>query len=325
MDLDILLFFQSIRSAPLDALMSAVTWLGSELVAVPVICTILWCVDRSLGYRLGMTLFFTQGLNQTLKVLFAVPRPWVRWPGTVSPVGSAVAEATGYSFPSGHTSTAAALYPVLAWKAFPERPSGRRGARARWVATAAAAAALILTGISRMYLGVHTPSDVVVSALLTLAVVVPVNLLYDRIERERFRPGTVLAGGCTAAAVVLAAASWVYATGGPDASEQALDAFKAAGAMAGFCAGWYTERRWIRFEPRASLPVQAIKVVFGIGMLLAVKEGTKPMLQVIVPFVPAADALRYALVAIWATCGLPAAASGAARAMARLRRLPRRG
>ena len=116
MDLDILVYFQSIRSEALTAIMSASTWLGSESVFIPVLCIIMWCIRKELGYRLGLTLFFSLSLNQTLKVLFSVPRPWIRWTGRITPVASAAADATGYSFPSGHTSTAATIYPTLAMR-----------------------------------------------------------------------------------------------------------------------------------------------------------------------------------------------------------------
>lgn len=319
MDLDILLFFQSIRSDPLTAFMSAVTYLGSETVFVPVLCIILWCWRKELGYRLGFTLFFAMGLNQTLKILFSVPRPWVRWP-EVSPVPSAVEDATGYSFPSGHTSTAASVYPTLALRV---DGSGRAGAR--WRRPAALAGALLvmaLVGLSRVYLGVHTASDVVVSALLTLAVVIPANLIYDRVEKGRIPDIAISGGGLALAAVVLANAAFVVARSPAANAEHALDAFKAAGAMTGFAIGWYAERRWIRFDVRASLPIQILKTVVGIGVLLAIQAGTKSPLHAMLPSAQVADTLRYALVALWATCGMPASAQLASRMF---RRVPRPG
>lgn len=317
MDLDILLFFQSIRSDPLTALMSAVTYLGSETVVVPVLCVILWCRRKELGYRLGLTLFFAMGLNQTLKILFSVPRPWVRWP-EVSPVSSAVADATGYSFPSGHTSTAASVYPTLAMRM---GGSGRPGARWRRLAAyGAAMLAVVLVGLSRVYLGVHTASDVIVSAILTLAVVIPANLIYDRVEKGRIRDAAVSAGGLALAAMVTTIAAIVVANGAAVDAEHALDAFKAAGAMAGFAIGWYIERRWIHFDVRASLLIQAVKAVAGIGVLLCIQAGMKPLLYAILPSAQMADTLRYALVALWATSGLPAAAVRVSRLF---RRSPR--
>ena len=87
--------------------------------------------------------------------------------------------------------------------------------------------------------------------------------------------------------------------------------------MAGFAAGWFIERRWIRFEVGAALPVQALKILVGISILLTVQTGMKPLLHALIPWTPLAEALRYALVALWATCGLPALAGVAARAVRR--------
>ena len=317
MDLDILLFFQSIRTEALTAWMSAATWLGSETVFVPVLCIILWCIRKELGYRMGLTLFFSLGLNQTMKVLFSVPRPWMRWPDRITPVASAVADATGYSFPSGHTGTAATIYPTLAMRALPRNAVGPRVHRIRIFGYVGAALALLLVGASRIYLGVHTPSDVLVSALLTLAVVVPANLIYDQVEQGKVPDRTVLFGGLAMAAAVFAVATVVVLQDPPEDTEHALDAFKAAGAMAGFAAGWFIERRWIRFEVGAALPVQALKILVGISILLTVQTGMKPLLHALIPWTPLAEALRYALVALWATCGLPALAGVAARAVRR--------
>ncbi|NLN47094.1 MAG: phosphatase PAP2 family protein [Clostridiaceae bacterium] len=321
MDQEILLFFETLRSAPLDTWMGILTWLGSEQVAVPVVCVILWCVDKTLGYRLGTALFFSQGLNQTLKVVCAVPRPWVRWPGVVQPVASAVPAATGYSFPSGHTSTAAALYPTLAMRGGP----ATSGKRVRVATAALAGLALLVVGITRVYLGVHTPTDVWSSALITLAVVVVANVLFDRIGQGRVSDRAVLAGGLVFSALVIAfatAVSLLRSDTHPEMAEQALDAFKAGGAMAGFTLGWAAEKRWIRAEVKAPPMIQLLKIVCGIGVLLVLKEGIKPVLELLIPYAPVADGLRYALVALWATCGLPAAVRWI---RLRLRRVPRSG
>jgi hypothetical protein len=92
--------------------------------------------------------------------------------------------------------------------------------------------------------------------------------------------------------------------------------------MAGFTLGWAVEKRWIRAEVKAPLVVQIGKVAIGIGVLLLLKEGMKPALERWIPHPPVADSIRYALVAMWATCGLPAVA-GCVRLC--LRRAPKSG
>lgn len=316
MDREILLFFESLRSAPVDAFFSALTRLGAEEIAVLLICVILWCVNKKLGYRLALTLFLAQGVNQVMKIFFAVPRPWDRWPGIVTPVSSAVAGATGFSFPSGHTSTATAVYPTLAHRGLARQADPKRK-RAAWLA---AGLCLVIVGVSRIYLGVHTATDVWVSMLVTGGVAWLANGASDRVEQQRWPYRALFIGGWIAAALVLAAGLGFLLVHAGDAARlaQTLDAFKAGGAMAGFIAGWQIERRWIRADVRASLrrsaspraPAslreQVLKAVGGLGVLFLLKMGLKPALAWLLPCDPVAHALRYAAISLWATCGLPA-------------------
>lgn len=114
-------------------------------------------------------------VNQWLKIICRVPRPWVRDPDFTI-VESARAEAAGYSFPSGHTQTAVGFFGGVA------RFAGRL-----WLRVACLAAA-VLVPVSRMYLGVHTPADVGV-AFATAAVLVFV--LYPLIESTLWFPNRI--------------------------------------------------------------------------------------------------------------------------------------
>ncbi len=97
-------------------------------------------------------------LNQFLKLLCRVPRPWVMDP-EFTIVESARADATGYNFPSGHTQNSVGTFGVLG-----------RCARRTWVRILCGIL-MILVPFSRMYLGVHTPADVLTAAGTALALV----------------------------------------------------------------------------------------------------------------------------------------------------------
>jgi membrane-associated phospholipid phosphatase len=128
----------------LTAPMQFFTFLGTEEFYLIVMPAILWCFDVRLGIRLGLILLASDGLNGVLKLAFGWPRPY--W---VSDQVNALSSETSFGLPSGHAQNALALWGRLA-----------AGIGRRW-ATWAAVALISLISISRAYLGVHFPSDVI--------------------------------------------------------------------------------------------------------------------------------------------------------------------
>ena len=153
-----LYWLESIRCPFLDAVMQAFTCFGEELAFLLLALTIFWCVSKEEGYYLLFVGFFGTVLNQFLKLLCRIPRPWVRDP-SFTIVESARSGAGGYSFPSGHTQNAV----------------GTLGGIARWHKNRALRIVCIvlaaLTAFSRMYLGVHTPLDVSVAAVTAVVLI----------------------------------------------------------------------------------------------------------------------------------------------------------
>ena len=298
MDLGILEYLESIRTGGLDVLFSLITHLGSEWLIVPGLCILLWCVNKEAGYRVGLILFLSLGVNQLLKVVFSVPRPWVRWPDRITPVSAALEGATGYSFPSGHTGMATAFYPVVAAQA----PAHRRG-----FAMAAAVVTVVAVGFSRVYLGVHTPSDVVFSVLTTLAVAIPVYFLYPRLARRKSK-ATLEAVTLIAGVAGLGLAGWVLlqAGGFSGLPEETDDLFKTAGGILGFAIGWGVERRWIRWSVQAPVHMQVVKVLAGLTGMFLLRELGEPVLSALSKDPLIVHSVRYLLVTVWATAGLPA-------------------
>ena len=155
----VLYALESIRTPALDKIMSVITLLGGELFFMVIAVTVFWCVSKREGYYLMIVGFFGTVINQFLKILCCVPRPWIKDPDFTI-VESARAEATGYSFPSGHTQNAVATYGGIA-----------RYTRRGWLRVVLVVLT-VLIAFSRMYLGVHTPLDVGVSFLIAAVLVV---------------------------------------------------------------------------------------------------------------------------------------------------------
>ena len=96
----LLYWLESVRNPFLNVLMQFFTFFGEELVFMVIALAIFWCMDKREGYYLLFVGFFGTILNQFLKLLFHVPRPWVRDPNFRC-VESAKGSATG--LPSSKT------------------------------------------------------------------------------------------------------------------------------------------------------------------------------------------------------------------------------
>ena len=246
MDIEYLLLLQRLREAAgglLTPLMELVSELAASSVTIGAAAFVFWAVDRHFGGFLMLNYVGSSLLNQAVKLTACVYRPWVR-DGRVQPVLTALDKATGYSFPSGHTQSAAAIYGSVALWYGKKRP---------WLA-GLMAAMILLTGFSRNYLGVHTPQDVIVSMALCAGYLWLNGKVAALLEK---RPGLDVAVAAAGVAFALASVAWFSCKSYPlDYVDGALlvdpvvmmeDGFMAAGMVFGFYPGWLIERRWLRF------------------------------------------------------------------------------
>ena len=164
--MELLYALESIRTPFLDKLMGIVTNLGGEAAFIAAAIIVFWCLSKNCGYYMMTVGFAGTIINQFLKLWFRIPRPWVKDPNFTI-VESARAEATGYSFPSGHTQNAFAVF----------------GAPARYCKSTALRIVFVLlialTAFSRMYVGVHTPLDVGVSLIVGTVLVLATYFVWN--------------------------------------------------------------------------------------------------------------------------------------------------
>lgn len=292
--MDILYALEKIRTPFWNGVMSAVTQLGGEVIFIVAAVVVFWCVSKWEGYYLMTIAFCGTVLNQFLKLICRVPRPWVRDPNFTI-VESARAEATGYSFPSGHTQNAIGLFGGMA------RWGGRR-----WVRLGLTALALVIA-FSRMYLGVHTPADVGVSLVLAAALVLGLYPLMRRAQEKPRYMGYVLAAMLVVSGAFVVSVETCGFPADMDAENLASgigNAWKMLGAVAGMTLAWLLDRRYIHFETQAVWWVQVIKVAVGMALLLAIKSGLKAPLLALLGHEGLAGGVRYFLLvlvagAIW--------------------------
>ena len=290
----VLYALESIRVPWLDTVMAAITHLGEETVFMVAALFVFWCVSKREGYYLLAIGFAGTVLNQFLKLLFRIPRPWVL-DSDFTIVESARAQATGYSFPSGHSQNAIGTFGGIA-----------RFTRRKWVRVAAIVAA-VLVPLSRMYLGVHTPLDVGVAAVIAVALVFT---LYPLMERSDSRHGVM--GAVLAVMLALAVGYLLFVSLYPfpadvDAANLASgveNAWKLLGATVGMLVGWWLDVRFIHFDTRAVWYVQLIKLVGGLALLLGIRAALKAPLAAALG-AGAGGAVRYGVMVLFAAAVWP--------------------
>lgn len=254
-----------IRTPFLDRLFQIITYFGQELLLVGVICALYWCVDKKLATQIGFT-YITAGLCvQGLKITFRIPRPWILDP-QFKAVKSAVPAATGYSFPSGHTQGGTSLFAPLALNA-----------QKLWVKLLCVAAFLLI-GFSRMYLGCHTPKDVLTAMLVSLFFSWLIWHFQDVFTGENARTG-LIALLTAAAAVLICVYSFILYQNGTIEARYAADCFKASGAALGFAAGWYLERRYLNFTiSNGPVSKKIVRFIIGLVVTAALQFGLKALI-----------------------------------------------
>lgn len=286
---------EGLRTPFLDSFFSTITHLGEETLFIVIGLMFYWCINKKEGYYLLSVGMIGTVINQFLKLFFRIPRPWVKDPDFTI-VESARAEATGYSFPSGHTQSSVGIFASLA-----------RWNKQCWVRIVCALIC-VLVPLSRMYLGVHTPLDVGVSIVIALALVFG---FYPLLSKATVSPITmrILFASMTVAAAALVVFVHLFPFPADVDSENLIhgtkSAYKMLGCILGLFISFEIDHGLIRFETKAVWWVQILKLVLGLVPILLIKSFLKEPLYILVGNPYVADGLRYFLIAVFAGCIWP--------------------
>ncbi|PIC77407.1 phosphatase PAP2 family protein [Sporosarcina sp. P19] len=168
-------FVQSAESPGLTSIMKLFTTIGSTtsvvLLAILTLGVLLWKKHRAQAVLFAIVLAGTGILNQVLKFIFKRERPDF----------NRLIDIGGYSFPSGHTMMAFSLYTILAYILW--RNVKNTGGQV--VIIILAAMMIVMIAVSRIYLGVHFPSDIVGGVLASSVWLFASIAFYQRFQRQR--------------------------------------------------------------------------------------------------------------------------------------------
>ena len=288
--MSVLYLLESIRMPGLNEFMLLITRLGEETAFLAAALIVFWCVDKRRGYYLMSVGFIGTMANQFLKLACRVPRPWVV-DENFTILEQAREAATGYSFPSGHSQNAVGTFGAIAATA--------KSRAVRWICIAVC----VLVPLSRMYVGVHTPADVLVGSGMALLLVL---LLKKPILENsgRTMPRLILLMLLMAAALLAYVELWPFPA---DVDIHNLEsgvknAYTMLGCLAGIALVYPLERKYVNFSAKAPWQSQLVKILGGLTLVLVVKEGLRNPLDFLFAGHMAARAARYFLVVV--TAGL---------------------
>ncbi len=249
MDIDYLLFLQNFRNGVGAFLAPFLLWASEFAVsfwAFAIICMIYWAFDRKGGKKILSGFGLGLLINGFLKLTFCVYRPWIR-DTRVLPYGDSKVSATGYSFPSGHSTWATSIF----------------GNTGMWFQKHGKKLIAILFLIfmltvmfSRNYLGVHTPQDVIVGFLATALMIFIANKIEDWTDKDPSRDKIVMLGGillCVALCAYYQLKSYPlkYLEDGSllvDPNKMKADSFQGLGFVSVYSICRFFERKGFDFE-----------------------------------------------------------------------------
>lgn len=284
MDLQCLLFLQELREQ-LPFFVEKFLAVVSALVVHPLLFTIpfiiYWSVDKRKGQVFITAVWLGNILNSLTKLSVCCYRPWIRNP-EIHPSPLTIKGATGYSFPSGHTTNATAFFGTAAWLY-------KKQSRAL---VAFCCVCVALVACSRNYLGVHTPQDVICglalglfstwlsvkfcawaeqnadkdkqALLLTLGIVALIFIYYvfKNYPRDYKADGSLLV----------------------DPKRMMKSGLKDCGYIAALAISWFVERRWIKFSTDISLAERICRALIGCAFMALIFFCLMPIVTKDMPF-----------------------------------------
>lgn len=268
---DLIKWIQSFHSDWLDQFFILVTMLGEEYFYIAILSMIYWNINKKTARFLVLILALSATVNGAIKEIVGQSRPI----GEAGIRSIYTDTAEGASFPSGHTQNATAFF-------------GSAGLVAKnpflWIGFSIL---IVLVAISRLYLGVHWPLDVIAGIGFGIVCIIVGKLIYEKSERDgEYLPYFVILALAVVSIFILNSSAYI----------------KAVALLLGYLVGYFFEENFLQFDVRAPLATQIMKYFIGLVVTGAIFLGLKMILPAGVYW----DGLRYFLTIFFVMFGAPA-------------------
>lgn len=262
MDIEILLLLERFREGFGNIFRDffyQMTTLGNLNFTVLLLASVYWCINKNFGVYMLLGFHWNRLVNGFLKIIVCAYRPWIRDPRLI-PDSEVLKEATGYSFPSGHSMNASTFF-------------GGIGIR-KDVKKSLRIAAWILVGLisfSRIYFSVHTPQDIIVGPILAILVMFLATKMMTILEKKNADIYVAIFSIIISILIVIYASLKSYPVDYDaegkilvDGMKMAADTFKGVGWNLGFFVGFIIERRFVKFTTDCDMQTRLTRLIFGL-------------------------------------------------------------
>ena len=247
-EVDLIEWLQNAMGSIGEGIAKAVSSIGGETISLLVLLVVLFCYSKEAGKRCGFTILTSSMLFPMIKNIVLRVRPYMAHQDRVKALMKVEADADlndivqqGYSFPSGHSASAAATYVSIA-----------REVRKKWMWIIAVVIPLLI-GLSRFAVGVHYPTDVLAGWAVGLLAVGFCVLLEKKVRKEWVRYAILLA-------VTVPGIFWCTSR----------DYFTSLGLLIGMTAAVPFEKKYVNFKDTRNIWAMILRVAgaFAIYVLL---------------------------------------------------------
>lgn len=268
--MELIKFIQSFSNPILDYFFLFITSLGGQTLGLIISLIFLWCIDKKYGYKLIFAVAFSLTINNIIKMLINAPRPI----GVEGIKNFGKETATGSSFPSGHSQGTASTFTSLILQF--KKP---------WI-TVISIIMMTLVPLSRLYLGVHWPKDVIFGTIFGVICVFISNSLFQYCEEKQ---GVYPMFFLSALFILLGILF------------KSSDYFKSIGAFTAICIGYFIDEKYLGFTPQGLQIEKVIRLLIGTTGFAVIYISFKALMS------PSytRDFLCYFSLGLWATVLAP--------------------
>lgn len=241
-----------------DYLLYFITQFGDELFFLLIVVTIYWCIDKREGFRLVNLFMVSQIVVGFVKVTVKRKRPYL-----ADGIKGIIEETEGYSFPSGHSNNISVVCTDVSLF------SKRKNKKAYRFVLITSCIIVPLVMLSRMYLGQHYLTDVLVGGLVGVGVGLAGYYLFDLLKDNEEKLMYAIVPCC----LILFITALVFYFKKGDTADALVNI---AGTYSSASIGYYIEKRFVKYDVKSDKVWRYfVRFIVGAIIVIALKEGLK--------------------------------------------------